>query len=302
MRVSLQGGFGINIAHELIHKSSVLEKVLGNILLLNVNYMHWGNEHLDGHHDLVATPEDPATARMDESLYHFLPRSFLGAYRGAWKLELKRIEREGGSRLLNNRMIAYALAPLAWGSLLAKATGGGAKALGMFYAQGFGAALILEMVNYIEHYGLMRDKLEDGSYEPVQPVHSWNAPQRLSNAFLFRLQRHSDHHSFASRPYHLLRVFDESPQMPSGYPGMLSLSLFPPLWRWIINPLVRASKVKRADDGEGFVKDDEWLQAERTAKLKFAGFAVAWLAVATYGLRRALKTAHKAAQAATVAS
>jgi alkane 1-monooxygenase len=275
----------------------VLEKVLGNILLLNVNYMHWGNEHLDGHHDQVATPEDSATSRMDESLYHFLPRTYFGTYWSAWKLELKRIEREGGSKLLNNRMIAYALAPLAWGALLAKATGGGAKALGMFYAQGLGGSLILEMVNYIEHYGLVRDKLEDGSYEPVQPVHSWNAPQRLSNAFLFKLQRHSDHHSFASRPYHLLRVYDESPQMPSGYPGMLSLALFPPIWRWIMNPLVRASKVKRADNGEGFVKDDEWVQAERTAKLKFAGFAVAWFALATYGLRRALKAAHRSAQA-----
>ena len=285
-----------------MHKSSALEKALANVLLLNVNYMHWGQEHLDGHHDVVATPEDAATSRLDESVYAFLPRTVVGAYRSAWNLEMQRIEREGGSKLVNNRMIAYALAPLAWGALLAKATGGGAKALGMFYAQGAAAALILEMVNYIEHYGLLRDKLEDGSYEPVQPVHSWNAPQRLSNSFLFKLQRHSDHHTYASRPYHLLRVFDESPQMPSGYTGMLPLALFPPIWRWIMNPLVRASKVKRADDGEGFVKDAAWHQAQRTAKLKFAGFAAAWFALATYGLRGAVKAAHKAARASAAAA
>lgn len=167
------GAVGINSSHELLHKPKPLEKVLAYTLLANVNYMHWGEEHLTGHHEKVATREDPATSRLNESFYQFIPRTLFGSYKSAWDLEQKRLKKINASSIFQNRMLWNAIIPLLLGSaysfIAAKRTKGGKsvffKILAMFYIQGIGSAMFLEAVNYVEHYGLERDKLPDGSYE-----------------------------------------------------------------------------------------------------------------------------------------
>ncbi|GBG31475.1 Hypothetical Protein FCC1311_076992 [Hondaea fermentalgiana] len=275
------GGIGINASHELVHKDHWFEKLCANALLVNCNYVHWGFEHTDGHHKNVATPEDPATSRLNESVYAFLPRTFIGSWISAWRIEQKRLSAEGSRSVLQNRMVWSAVLPFLWAVFIARRSGGSVpRALGYFYLQCLGAASLLEVVNYLEHYGLRREKLPDGSYERVNPTHSWNAPHRISNTFLYKLQRHSDHHTFEKRPYHLLRNFQESPQLPSGYPGLITLAFFPPLFRAVMNPLVEANNARKRDpDGEG-----TWQAALRTARFKMAAYSLTFGGVATAGL------------------
>jgi alkane 1-monooxygenase len=285
------GGFGITISHELLHKPSLFEKICGHSLMLNVNYMHWGDEHLNGHHTHVSTPGDPASSHKGQSLYSFLPQTFIGTYKSAWGLEMERLSTNGYDvetykwSPFHNRMIMQAAAPLAWAGAIAKFTGGGWEAIKLFYFQGIVAATLLEIINYVEHYGLSRDRLPDGNYEPVNPTHSWNAPQKISNTVLFKLQRHSDHHTFASRPYHLLRNFKESPQMPTGYPGMVVLAMFPPAFFWIVDPMVEAVKARglKSAGGNG---EKQFLEANEEGKRKASVFftalflgATAWLQI-----------------------
>lgn len=233
------GGIGINLAHELIHKPTRHERLMGQILLFNVSYMHFYIEHLLGHHRNVSTPADPASARQGESLYRFYFRSVLGSYRSAWGIESQRLRKKGlkvWSR--HNRMLWFAFWPLAYASVLAVLLGW--QATVFFAAQSLVAFSLLEGVNYVEHYGLERQKNPQGYYEKVDVVHSWNANQILTNALLFNLQRHSDHHAHQSRRYQILRQFDESPQLPTGYAGMLLLATVPPLWRRVMDPRVEA--------------------------------------------------------------
>ena len=227
----LNGAFGINISHELIHKNSVLEKFLGNMLLVFVNYVHWGAEHLDGHHETVATPADPATAKRGESIFSFLPRTVVGGFLSSCELERKRLDASGLSWYdpTHNRIFHGVAASAVWSLVLAKYAGTW-KAIPAFYATALTSASLLEVVNYMEHYGLERRKVSvvgggaggADKYEPVDVRHSWNSPQIVSNLILFKLGRHSDHHSLgnAMRPYEMLRNFKESPMLPTGYIGM----------------------------------------------------------------------------------
>lgn|GEM_PF-1260951 len=204
------GGIGINTSHELLHKNSIFEKVLGYALLMNVNYIHWGEEHLTGHHRNVATPGDPATSRLNETFYQFFPRTLYGSWKSALSIELNRLNMNSQSAWspIHNRIMWCAMVPMMWAGFILKVTGGGLKAVQYFYIQGFGSATLLELVNYIEHYGLAREKLANGDFEPVNPTHckysfvwiilivefeyvAWNAPHRLSNSLLYKLQRHS---------------------------------------------------------------------------------------------------------------
>lgn len=231
------GTVGITIAHELVHRRSRFERVLGEILLATVCYMHWGLEHLAGHHRFVATPLDPASARFGESLYVFLPRSIGGSYRSAWSIECRRLRRLGLAPWhVRNRMVWFTLCP----SLLAALLGSvfGLAAALFFLAQSAIAIVLLEVVNYVEHYGLSRRPLGDGRFERVSELHSWNASHRFSNRGLFNLQRHSDHHLEAGRPYELLRHHPRSPQLPMGYGAMVLVALVPPLWRWVMDARV----------------------------------------------------------------
>ncbi len=235
------GGIGITVAHELIHRSSMFEQLLGRLLLLTTLYMHFAIEHVYGHHKHVATPGDPATAKKGESFYLFWIRTVPEQFISAWHIEKKRLSKRKLSVLsLQNEMIWFMVIQL----LLLVSLGLflSFSALLVFVSSSVLAFSLLEAVNYLEHYGLER-RMESKRYEKVDHHHSWNSDFVISRMFLFELSRHSDHHATASRKYQVLRTFDDSPQLPTGYPGMILLALFPPLWFKIMDPLVeQASK------------------------------------------------------------
>lgn len=233
----VSGGVGITIAHELGHRAEKFEQFLAKALLLCSAYQHFFIEHNYGHHANVATKHDPASARFGESLYAFLPRTIWGSYSHAWHIETRRLSRKKqGFWSVHNQMLWFHALPLAFGASLGFAFGWLAAA---FYAsQAVVAFLLLEMVNYIEHYGLERNRTTPGKFEKVQPIHSWNASEVVTNSLLFELQRHSDHHANPTRRYQTLRHFEESPQLPTGYAGMILLALVPPIWHRVMNPKV----------------------------------------------------------------
>jgi alkane 1-monooxygenase len=229
---------GLSAAHELAHRINVkFEPMLSKILYGTVLYFHFGLEHVVGHHKRVATPEDPATARLGESFYAFLPRTVFGGFNSAWEFEAGRMKKQNlPVWSMRNPMVVGLLAQTAVTVFIAAVFGG----MGIFYllAQSFIAISLVESANYVVHYGLLRKEIAPGKYEPVRPWHSWNSSNWLSNHFLFNIQRHSDHHYKAGRRYQLLRHYDDVPQLPNGYAGMIVLALIPPLWRKIMDPRV----------------------------------------------------------------
>lgn len=229
------GGVGITVAHELFHKKNAFEKALGHVLLMTVSYMHFYIEHLIGHHVHVATPRDPATARRGESLYAFYVRTVSRSWLDAWRIEKQRLQHRGYSHWgYHNRMLWFVALPVMFAAMLGSLFGW--QAVFYFFVQSAVGFTLLEIVNYLEHYGLQRRELASGRYEKVNLAHAWNADQRVTNYFLFKLQRHADHHVHPLRRYQTLRHFEESPQLPTGYPGMMLLALAPPLWRRIMHP------------------------------------------------------------------
>ena len=243
------GGIGITVAHELGHKKSAIENFYSKILLITVCYMHFYIEHNRGHHVQVATVNDPATARKDENFYSFWFRSVFKGYHHACVLEKERMNRKGLSTWnIKNEMIWYTILPIALCSLLtlfsSYLNGRIVWVVPLFFiTQSIAAFTLLELVNYIEHYGILRRELEPGKFERVNPLHSWNASQLLSNFFLFQLQRHSDHHAHAYKRYQVLNHYDESPQLPFGYPTMIMIALVPPLWFVIMNKRLQSWKI-----------------------------------------------------------
>jgi alkane 1-monooxygenase len=230
------GGIGITVAHELGHKKSSLERFYSKALLMTVCYMHFYIEHNRGHHVYVATPEDPATARRRENFYSFWVRSVFDGYAHAWRLEKESLTRKQ-KRVwsLNNEMLRFVVLPILFCAALTTVVSLFFGRLCwevpvFFFAQSVIAFTLLELVNYVEHYGIQRKEISPGRYERVNPVHSWNASHLLSNFFLFQLQRHSDHHAYAHKRYQVLDHYDESPQLPFGYPTMILIALLPPLW------------------------------------------------------------------------
>ena len=237
----MNGAAGIVYAHELVHQPTRLERLLGEALLTLVSYAHFRVEHVFGHHRYVATPRDPATARYGENFYAFFFRSVSGQVRSAWMLETKRLQR-AGKRVLSarNRMLMYSGATVAlFGAIFYFAGSYGVVFLAAQSVVAFGS---LELINYLEHYGLLRRETAPGQYEPVRPYHSWNSGYRVSNWALINLGRHSDHHAAASRRYQIRRTFDaiNAPQLPAGYAKMYMLALLPPLWFRVMNPRVDA--------------------------------------------------------------
>lgn len=222
------GGLGITVGHELCHKKEFFPRAVADLLLASVWYQHFAVEHVRGHHLRVSTPDDPASARLGETAYRFVLRSLVGSFRHA--LELDRTSVAGG--------LALALAFTGLAAYL------GAKALVFFLLQALVAVVLLELVNYIEHYGLVRRPLGNGRYEKVTPVHSWNSAHKFSNLILFNLQRHSDHHALAHLPYTALKHHEEAPQLPTGYPGMVLLALLPQTWFRVMDPKVRAWRAR----------------------------------------------------------
>ncbi len=223
------GIFGINVAHELGHRNTWHEKLMSKMLLLSSLYMHFFIEHNRGHHLRVSTPEDPASARKGENVYQFWLRSVYGSYISAWNLENKRLKGLKKSTMsMANEMIQFSIIQVAFLTLLFLTFG--FIPLLCFIAAAIIGILLLETVNYIEHYGLQRNMTELGIYEKTKPKHSWNSNHAMGRILLFELTRHSDHHYIPNRPYQILRNFDDIPQLPTGYPGMMVLALFPPLW------------------------------------------------------------------------
>lgn len=239
------GAMGINVAHELGHRNTWYEQLMASILLLPNLYMHFTIEHNNGHHVNIATKEDPASARYNEWVYVFWLRSVIFTYISAWKIEAKRLHSEGKPPLhYHNRMIWLQLIQALYLSAIWWFLG--VSTLLAAIAIAVGGFLVLETVNYIEHYGLSRRKMPSGRYERVQPWHSWNSNHRIGRIVLYELTRHSDHHFKASRKYQVLRHFDESPQLPFGYPMSMILALCPPLWFSIMNPRVKQVEQKAA--------------------------------------------------------
>lgn len=228
------GVIGINIGHELGHRISRFEQFLGEILLLTSLENHFLPYHNRGHHTNVATPGDPATARKNELLYIFWFRSHFGSYFQAWQIEIERMRIIGQSAFsFQNRMIVYTLVQITVCFLITWFFG--FIGFVFFLIVATGGILLLETVNYIEHYGLLREKRENGSYDRVRRIHSWNSNHVFGRVVLFELSRHSDHHFKPDRPYQLLESHDESPIMPTGYPGMMLLALVPPLFFKVMN-------------------------------------------------------------------
>lgn len=230
-------GVSINTAHELGHKKPKLERWLALLALAPVAYGHFYIEHNKGHHRRVATPEDPASARMGESFWRFLPRTMLHSVISAWGIEKERLGRKGrGAWNAENEVLqAWGMTVVLWAVLMALF---GVELLPFLVLQAFLGAGLLEAVNYVEHYGLLRQKTENGRYERVQPSHSWNNDHIVTNIFLFHLQRHSDHHAHPTRRYQALRHFDDAPELPTGYAGMILLAYVPWLWFRVMDPKV----------------------------------------------------------------
>jgi len=223
------GGFCINVGHELGHKREPLERALAKLVLAPTSYGHFYVEHNRGHHRDVATPADPASSRLGESIWRFALREWPGAWRRAWALESERMASLGRAPWhLSNDIVQTSLITLAlWLSLI---TWLGIGVLPFLLLASIWANFQLTSANYIEHYGIARRRLADGRYEPCRPQHSWNSNHIVSNWALFHLQRHSDHHAHATRRYQSLRTFDDLPQLPSGYFGMFLLAYVPILW------------------------------------------------------------------------
>jgi alkane 1-monooxygenase len=243
LSVGVLGGVGINTAHEMGHKKDTLERWLSKITLAQTAYGHFYIEHNRGHHVRVSTPEDPASSRFGETFWEFLPRSVIGSARSSVHLEAQRIRRLGKSPwnprtyLSNDVLNAWAMSAVLFGALIAVF---GAGVIPFIVIQAIFGFSLLEAVNYLEHYGLLRQKLDTPSggkarYERCAPVHSWNSDHIVTNLFLYHLQRHSDHHANPTRRYQTLRSMEGAPNLPSGYASMISLTYFPPLWRKVMD-------------------------------------------------------------------
>ncbi|MGA9872738.1 MAG: alkane 1-monooxygenase [Rhodococcus sp. (in: high G+C Gram-positive bacteria)] len=237
--VGLVAGTGINAAHELGHRIEEHERWLAKVALTQTFYGHFFVEHNRGHHVRVATPEDPASARIGENLYAFLPRSVLGGLVSAWGLETQRLERRGHRWWsIRNSLIQGWIMSAALFAVLA--TIFGVAILPYLFLQAVVGFLLLETVNYVEHYGLLREKNARGRYVRCSPRHSWNSDRLCTNIFLYHLQRHSDHHANPGKRYQTLRSCDEAPQLPAGYATMVMAAAVPPLWRRVMDRRVLA--------------------------------------------------------------
>lgn len=234
LTVGIVGGIAISTAHELGHRRERVEKRLSMWALAQSFYGQFYVEHNCGHHARVATAEDPASSRLGESLYRFIPRSVSGGLRSAWHIECARLARTGKSpwSLHNQVLSAWLLSAVLFAVMVAWF---GIVVLPLLIGQAIVAVCLLEAVNYLEHYGLRRQKLADGRYERVQPSHSWNSNTVIANVFLFHLQRHSDHHAHPQRRYQTLRHCDNAPQLPFGYATMLLIAAVPPWWRHVMD-------------------------------------------------------------------
>jgi alkane 1-monooxygenase len=245
----LTGTIGIVYAHELMHQKSAIERWLGDLLMAEALYSHFRSEHLRVHHLHVATPRDPVTARYNEGFHRFFPRVLIGCLKSSWRAEVAMLARRNLPAWHSSNPF-WRYAALQLGMLAVAWVLGGALGVGLFAFAAFIAIWQLELVNYVEHYGLTRRHLGAGKYEHVLPRHSWNADPLASNWLLINLQRHSDHHYKPDRRFPLLQTYsaDEAPQLPYGYPVMTIVAMVPPLFKRLMNPRVRAWRQQNYPD------------------------------------------------------
>jgi alkane 1-monooxygenase len=233
------GANGINVAHELGHRENLVEKILGKLLLIPSHYTHFFIEHNHGHHLHVSTPEDPSTAKYNQNLYSFWFQTVTGTYSKAWQIQKKLNTIENRSFLsFKNDMFWFTLIQISYLVLIAFIFGKMGFVVAFF--AGIVGFLLLETINYIEHYGLRRNQLASGRFERVTEKHSWNSNHVLGRIILYELTRHSDHHYKSQKKYQILEYHDVSPQMPYGYPTSMVLSFFPPLWFAVMNKRIPA--------------------------------------------------------------
>jgi alkane 1-monooxygenase len=231
------GIMAINVGHELIHRNNKAERFLGGVLLASVCYGVFKVEHVRGHHLRVGTMDDPATARLNETAYAFVPRAIIGTFTHAWRLEADRLARgshTGFARWLRNEALHWIVLSVVFAGAAVWVSGW--AALGVFILGGLVAIIELELVDYIEHYGLSRPRDASGALTPVRYEHSWDYSGWFTNAMLINLQRHSDHHAHGGRAFGALNSHLEAPQLPANYATMIKLALIPPLYRRVIHP------------------------------------------------------------------
>ncbi|MCY7422976.1 MAG: alkane 1-monooxygenase [Chitinophagaceae bacterium] len=244
----LCGVFGINVAHELGHRTNKFEQALAKSLLLTSLYLHFFIEHNRGHHKSVATPNDPSSARLNEWLFSFYGRTIVYSYISAWHIANADMKKKGHAVFsLHNQMILFTIIQVVFVSLIVVLFGWFITLCYLLSA--FIGIALLETVNYIEHYGLQRSQIAPGKFERALPQHSWNSNHVVGRIMLFELSRHSDHHFMASRKYQLLRHHPNSPQMPTGYPGMMILAHIPPLFIYVMN-----RQIKKTFANEGIIQ------------------------------------------------
>jgi alkane 1-monooxygenase len=238
--LGVMGGIlAINVGHELVHRNNKIERFLGGVLLSSVCYGVFKVEHVRGHHLRVATPDDPATARLNETIYAFIPRAILGVYFHGWKIDADRLAREnvrGVDAILRNETLHWVLLSVVF--VIAAYFVAGVAALAVFFGASLIAIIELELVDYIEHYGLVRTRDANGKLEAVHYEHSWDYSGWFTNALLINLQRHSDHHAHGGRAFGALNSHPEAPQLPASYAAMILAALVPPLYRAIIHPRI----------------------------------------------------------------
>ena len=235
--VGMVNGIAINTAHELSHKNGRLEHYLSHLALAPSGYNHFRIEHPYGHHRRVATPEDPASSRLGETFWKFLPRTVIGSFKSAIEIEKKRLERKKLPFFCkeNELIHGWAMSAIYHGLMFKKF---GMRSVPFQLTQATYAVTLFEAVNYIEHYGLKREKKENGQYERTLPEHSWNNNNLVTNLFLYQLQRHSDHHAYPTRSFQTLRHFENAPQLPAGYGAMLLPAFIPTWWSKIMDDRV----------------------------------------------------------------
>lgn len=235
--VGALNGIAINTAHELSHKSSRKEQLMSLMALAPTGYGHFRVEHPYGHHKRVATPEDPASSKMGETFWQFLPRTVIGSFKSAIEIETRRLERKGKTFWTtdNELLQGWAMSAGLYAVLVAAF---GKKVIPFVAAQAVYGFSLLEVINYVEHYGLKREDLGNGKYARTMPEHSWNSNNIVTNLFLYQLQRHSDHHAYPTRSFQALRHFEDSPQLPAGYASMLLPAYIPSIWFKIMDKRV----------------------------------------------------------------
>jgi alkane 1-monooxygenase len=235
----LCGTFGINVGHELGHRVNAFEQWLAKASLMTSLYMHFFIEHNKGHHKNVATPQDPSSARYNEPVYIFYFRTIIFSYLSAWHIANEETKKKK-LPFWENEMLQAHVIQFAFVGVIVFVFGPAITVY--FLLAALMGILLLETVNYIEHYGLQRKPTGEGKYERAMPQHSWNSNHILGRLMLFELSRHSDHHYLASRKYQILKHYGDAPQLPTGYPGSMLLSLLPPLWFWVMNKRIKQFK------------------------------------------------------------